>query len=258
MSRPVQAPLVPRTQVTLVHGFTQSPLSWRPVWTRLGAQFEVTAPHLPPLAPQATTAVLSKEILQAQRRGIQSSIVVGYSMGGRAALRLALDHPELVDGLILVSATAGIENGSERELRRDADFELASLIEHSGVEEFVHKWSAQDLFASLSAADADVESRLVHTSEHLADLLRNQGQGSCGSLWHRLDELKMPILVVHGTFDTKYSEISERLVEAIGTNASRIELHAGHALCWEQPEIFSRLIYGFSEEHFDHHHHVTP
>ncbi len=35
---------------------------------------------------------------------------VGYSMGARMALHVALSHPDLVEGLALVSGTAGIED----------------------------------------------------------------------------------------------------------------------------------------------------
>ena len=35
---------------------------------------------------------------------------VGYSMGGRTALHVALAHPDLVEALVLISTTAGIED----------------------------------------------------------------------------------------------------------------------------------------------------
>ena len=50
---------------------------------------------------------------------------LGYSMGGRYALHVALRHPELVRRLVLVSATGGIDDPAERAARREGDEALA-------------------------------------------------------------------------------------------------------------------------------------
>jgi pimeloyl-ACP methyl ester carboxylesterase len=42
------------------------------------------------------------------------SIVVGYSMGARLALALAIEFPERIGGLILISGNAGIESDGQR------------------------------------------------------------------------------------------------------------------------------------------------
>ena len=74
---------------------------------------------------------------------------VGYSMGGRLCLQLALDRPELVERLVLVSASPGIADDAERAARRDADERLAQEIERDGVDAFLERWLAQPLFATL-------------------------------------------------------------------------------------------------------------
>ena len=53
----------------------------------------------------AAQAELVAEELLSRRTG--PATVVGYSFGGGVALRLALDHPELVSGLLLVSSIGG-------------------------------------------------------------------------------------------------------------------------------------------------------
>src|SRR5207244_5173075 len=74
---------------------------------------------------------------------------VGYSMGGRLCLRLALDRPEVVQRLVLVSASPGIQDDGERAARRDADERLARQIERDGADVFLERWIAQPLFATL-------------------------------------------------------------------------------------------------------------
>ena len=55
--------------------------------------------------------------------------VVGYSLGARVALRLAVAHPDVVDRLVLESPSAGLPTEAERAARRAADEALAARIE---------------------------------------------------------------------------------------------------------------------------------
>jgi 2-succinyl-6-hydroxy-2,4-cyclohexadiene-1-carboxylate synthase len=62
---------------------------------------------------------------------------LGYSMGGRYLLHLALANPELVDGLVLLGATAGIDDPAERAARAEADRATAARIRELGMLEFL-------------------------------------------------------------------------------------------------------------------------
>ena len=73
-------------------------------------------------------------------------ILAGYSMGGRAALSFAVKHPEMLKGLILESASAGIKEKSLRSERVNSDEQLARYIEAHSLEEFVDFWMNIDLF----------------------------------------------------------------------------------------------------------------
>jgi 2-succinyl-6-hydroxy-2,4-cyclohexadiene-1-carboxylate synthase len=70
-------------------------------------------------------------------------------MGGRVALATALNHPQAVSSLTLISATAGIENPEDRTLRREADHSLADRIERIGIQAFTEEWLAGPLFSTL-------------------------------------------------------------------------------------------------------------
>ena len=64
------------------------------------------------------------------------AVIVGYSMGGRLALYLALRYPERCAGLFLESASPGIESAGERAARRDADGDGTKRLESGDFEDF--------------------------------------------------------------------------------------------------------------------------
>lgn len=242
-------PETPR--VVLVHGFTQSGASWRPVAAALSEGCEVVAPDLP---GHGTSPPAAGDLFTAARQLADAcgrATYVGYSMGGRVCLHLALAAPHLVERLVLVSATAGIEDVEEREARRAADAELADRIEKGGNEAlaaFVEEWLAGPLFSDLDEQTADRGARLVNTATGLAGSLRLHGTGSQQPLWERLGSLEMPVVVVAGERDTKFVDLGARLVSAIGANARFVPVPgAGHAACFEQPEGFARLLEAFLE-----------
>src|SRR5688500_4446601 len=139
---------------------------------------------------------------------------VGYSMGGRLCLRLALDRPDLVQSLVLVGASPGLADDAERAARREADEALAAEIEQIGTAAFLERWLAQPMFSTLTPAPEDLEARLGNPSAGLATALRRLGSGVQEPLWSRLGELKMPVLAVAGEEDVRYAHVAEEMADA--------------------------------------------
>ncbi|HUR24235.1 MAG TPA: alpha/beta fold hydrolase [Acidimicrobiales bacterium] len=174
---------------------------------------------------------------------------LGYSMGARVALTVALERPELVDRLVLVSATAGIEDAANRAERRRADEALAASLEAEGVDAFLGRWLAQPMFAGLPPGAAGLGARRENTAGGLAGALRLLGQGSFEPVWDRLLDLRMPVLVVAGEHDDTYCEQALRLGAWIGERATLAMVPgAGHACHLEAPEPFVDLVVGFLTE----------
>ena len=233
--------------LVLIHGFTQSGDAWGPVGDGLAAEHEIVAFDAPGHGRSAAVAadLTAGADLMAEAAPARAAWL-GYSMGGRFALHVALRHPARVARLVLVSTTAGIDDPSEREARRRDDESLAERAEGEGIEKFVRGWLAQPLFASLPAEAAEIESRLGGTAAGLASSLRLAGTGSQEPLWDRLDRLDMPTLVVAGGLDAKYVGLAHRLVDGIGGNASLHVLPgAGHACHLERPQEFLAVVLPF-------------
>lgn len=243
-------------RLTLVHGFTQTGRSWGPLTALFGDHFDVVAPDLPGHGRRGDVHVGMEEAARLLGEDGGKGAYVGYSMGGRVALNLALARPDLVERLVLVSASAGIEDEDDRAARREADEGLAAALEAEGVDAFLDEWLAQPLFVGLTPAAAGLEARRENTTAGLAAALRQLGQGTMPPLWARLHELRMPVLVVAGERDDAYCIQAVHLGGWMGEVATLAMVPgAGHACHLEQPEAFVKLVVSFLESddaHGDH------
>ena len=232
--------------VALVHGFTQTGRSWRPVVERLQHLNQFTLVDAPGHGGSSEVdADLSEgAVLLGDVAGRAS--YVGYSMGGRLVLHLATTRPDLVERLVLIGAHPGIADEAERTARRASDTALARQVAAEGVPAFVDWWLSQSLFSTLPPDTADRHQRLTNTPAGLASSLRLAGTGNQTPLWDRLPALTMPVLVIAGELDSKYVAVARDTVAAIGTNAELVLIPgAGHACHLERPDAFCVVLADF-------------
>ena len=226
-------------RIVLVHGFAQNRNCWGALAADLASDHEVVRVDAPGHGRSSTfyAGLRTGARLIADQGG--RATYLGYSMGARFLLHLALANPELVERLVLIGGTGGIDDPRERAERKHNDELLAERLEREGVEPFVDAWLAQPLFAGLTEEMQFRDARGENTVDGLAESLRQAGTGSQDPLWARLHRLDMPVLAVAGADDTKFSAEGRRLVESIGENAT-LELieGAGHAAHLERPHEF--------------------
>jgi len=224
--------------VLFIPGFMQRGDAWRPVAELLPERYPST------LLDHAEHSFEGRmrEILESG-----ASILAGYSLGGRLALRAALRSPESFAAVVLVGSTAGIEEGPLRVQRAEADEKLASWIEAMPIEDIVSLWERQPLFADQS--DALVESqragRLSQDPRSLALLLRTAGQGVLEPVWHELRDLDLPLLAIAGTRDEGYTAAAKRIASIAPRARAAIVENAGHAAHLQRPDEVARLITDF-------------
>jgi len=189
--------------------------------------------------------------LAAIRDAGRGGVLVGYSMGGRLAMRAALREPAAYRALVLLGATPGIDTDSRRRARREADEELADWMEQSRIEPIVNHWENQPVFATQSrdVVERQRRGRLSHQPKKLAAMLRATGQGVLEPVWDELGALRMPVLAVAGESDDKYVQIAERMAERLPQGRAAVIRQAGHAAHLEQPDAFAELLLEFLDEH---------
>ena len=230
-------------RVVLLHGFTQTSASWAPLLEALAVDHQVVVVDLPGHGGSSAARLDLQGTAAAVAAIGGRAIYIGYSMGGRVALRLALDNPRVVERLIVIGTTAGIDDADARAERRRADEERAVALEGDGVDAFLDAWLTQPMLATLAPTPEDLASRRANDAAGLASSLRSCGTATMDPPWW--DELgalgmaKVPVTVVVGEHDPKFTALGERLVAAIGP-AAGLEVIAGtgHACHLERPAAF--------------------
>ncbi len=231
--------------VVLVHGFTQTLVSMEPLAARLRPRRAIRV-DLPGHGGSASVRAGFAEAAALLGEAGGRAAYVGYSLGGRLCLRLALDRPDLVRALVLIGASPGLADPAERAARRAADDALAAELERAGLERFLDRWLAQPLFATLPPERAGRAERLANAPEGLAASLRLNGTGAQEPLWERLAALRPPALLVAGARDGKFAALARRMAAATGPTAQvALVGGAGHAVHLERPEAVADLVAAF-------------
>jgi 2-succinyl-6-hydroxy-2,4-cyclohexadiene-1-carboxylate synthase len=236
-------------RVVLVHGFTQNGRSFEQIVRRLASSYEVVTVDLP--GHGGSTDVAARDLDETARLVGEvggAATYLGYSLGGRVCLTLALASPHLVDRLVLISATAGIIDATERASRRISDDHLADELDPPNgagidLDSFLDRWLAQPLFADLGPEAQDRGPRRENTPAGLAHSLRTVGTGTQIPSYERLGEITAPTLLVAGSKDEKFSALARAMAAAIGPQAAVALVEgAGHAAPFEAPERFLALV----------------
>lgn len=245
----------------LLHGFTGRATAWGSHATILARSRRLITVDLPGHGrtaradPDRLTVERTADDLATilQRTDALPADVLGYSLGARIALRLAIAHPSVVGRLVLESPSAGLRTAAERATRRRADETLAARIERDGITAFVDEWERQPIFAShallLPARAARLRAmRLANDPRGLAASLRGAGQGAMEPLYDRLGSIAAPTLVIAGALDERGGRRAAEVARAIRGARLEIVPDAGHTPHEEQPGFFRQLVLDFLQE----------
>lgn len=223
--------------IVFVHGFTQTANSWKPIAAELASRgYQVIVVDLPGHAGSTPVRadVRRTADMIAELGGVGT--YVGYSLGGRVCLHLALMYPHLVRSLVLIGAHPGISDADEREARRESDDSLAAHLLEVGVDAFLGEWLANPLFGGFDVGDDERADRRRNTADGLADSLRMAGTGEQLPLWPRLRELNMPVLAMAGEHDDKFAAIAEQIATAVPVGQYLAVPGAHHAAHLQNPQ----------------------
>jgi 2-succinyl-6-hydroxy-2,4-cyclohexadiene-1-carboxylate synthase len=238
------------TALLCLHGFTGSPKSWDFLPESAAALRLV--PALVGHAGSAASADVTSfegevDRLAALAEGGPALHVVGYSLGARLALGIALRHPARVARLTLVSAHPGLASEAERAQRRSSDAAWCALLQARGIAAFVAAWEAQALWASQTRLPAATRAqkraeRLSHSAAGLCRSLRATGLAEMPNFRPALAQIQARTDVIVGALDHKFRDLGHILAQNVARARLEIVPDAGHDLLLERPDFITEVI----------------
>jgi 2-succinyl-6-hydroxy-2,4-cyclohexadiene-1-carboxylate synthase len=234
----------------MLHGFTQTGRLWGSFGEQLEKQFSLVAVdlhgHAGSDAVRADLPATAELVAEAVGRvlGDEPCGVLGYSLGGRVGLHVALGTALAISHLVFIGATAGMEDEGQREKRRAADEALADQLETSGaVGPFVDRWLSGPMFSRLTETGAAERSeRLRNSAPGLASSLRLCGTGTQLPSWDRLGSLAPPVLALAGADDVRFAGHAVRLARHVPRGVATLVPGGGHAAHLAQPAQVARSV----------------
>jgi non-heme chloroperoxidase len=170
-------------------------------------------------------------------------VVVGHSMGSANAMRLAIDRPDLVRGLVAAGAFAGFRDKAELvEFHRSAIEPLRDPIDPG----FAAVWQRSTLAQPVPRAFFEMVVRecLRVPAAVWRDAFAALFDDDFATQMHRI---AAPTLVVWGDRDAMSPLADqERIIRAIEGSRLLTYEGAGHALHWEQPARFAGDLASFA------------
>ena len=242
-----------------LHGFTGSVGALTPIIGPLSERHTVVAVDLPGHgrtgAVEQPTDYRFDDTVDSvaavlDRLGHDRIDVVGYSMGGRIGLGLAVRHPDRVKKIVLIGGSAGVAGNAQRAARRRVDDRLANDLLERGIEWFVDYWMGLPLFASQSRLGANAlaevrRQRLENDERGLAGSLRGAGVGNQPSLWQDLGRVEGAVLLIVGDEDAWFRSLAVRMAAGLRDATIAVIPDAGHACHLENPEDTLAAVSGF-------------
>ncbi|MCY0901325.1 MAG: 2-succinyl-6-hydroxy-2,4-cyclohexadiene-1-carboxylate synthase [Firmicutes bacterium] len=246
----------------LLHGFLGGGEDFLPFFRELSRTHRVLAVDLPghgrTSVPCRSERFLVERVVMDLRQvcaamGAEAPVVVGYSMGGRIALSCAVLEPDWLSGMVLESASPGLEHVDQREARRLSDAGLAERLQTKDLPGFLTDWGRQPLFATQAALPASARRRQDRVRQAqdprgLALSLLGTGTGSQPSWWPFLRDVRIPTLLIAGGKDVKFATTAKAMASALPRARQEIVASAGHNVHLECPDRWVALVQSFLSE----------
>jgi 3-oxoadipate enol-lactonase len=238
------------TPVVFIHGFGLDSSMWDPQWAAFAKRHRVIRYDMRgyggssvPEGPYSHTDDLLALI---DFLGAHPAHLVGLSLGGRVALRVAAQHPEVVRSLTLADP---------------------ALDGHIWTEDWLQRWRSMtaaakrgDLFAAKKLWREHILFAPANAQPRVADLLREMIDRYSG--WHlryadpgtapqtpiaqMLPSISIPTLVMVGELDLPdFQAIARRLGKELPQAELQTIAGSGHMSNMEAPQIFNDLVLGF-------------
>ncbi len=254
------------TPVILIHGFGGSMWHWEYQYHPLAQTHRVLIPDLmgsglseKPKANYSPEQVLKYFLAFMDTLEIDQATLIGNSMGAGIAMAMALDHPDRVDQLVLISGFPAKVQASvalpqfQQFFQHRPPLWLASMANQMAGRGTTERFLKDIVYRSELISPAVIErsfhnrqregllAPLYSLLEHMDSWDKRYGQ--------RLANISHPTLLLWGAHDPVFPLEVGKQVQTMITNAEwHIIPEAGHLPQWEQPQLVNSLILSFLEK----------
>ncbi len=253
--------------VVLIHGLGSNLALWRETIPTLSEDFCVLALDLPGYGlsgkddvPATMDFFATTVVRFMDAHGVDRAHVVGLSMGGQVALTLALDHPERLERLALISP-AGIETFTDQQ-----GLALKNVYTPRAILAAPEATLRQNIAMNFADYDPErfgwlLEQRLALTAlpdaeAYAAANARSVAGMLDGPVAHRLKDVTAATLVLYGADDALIpnamlnphlttADVAEEAAERIPNATLHLINDSGHLLQLEQAEVVNEHLIAF-------------
>jgi len=243
--------------IVFLHGFTGSANDWLFIFNQLPQNYYPIAIDLighgdsdsPEDNSHYTCGAIVYQINSIiSQLKIERFVIVGYSMGGRAAISYSVKYPQKIIAAILESTTPGIEDISKKKCRVEHDLLLSDKIKKEGIDWFIDFWLKLPIFNSLkNKFDIDIikNEKTKNNVTGLSNSLSGFSTGLMNSYWEEIRLLEFPVLLLSGSTDQKFTSINKRMGELFQNAQHKILDGIGHNTHFENPQLFIKFVTEF-------------
>ncbi|KAJ5167714.1 uncharacterized protein N7482_003308 [Penicillium canariense] len=203
-------------------------------------------------APEHNYSVMAEDVQEfIEQQKLHKCVLIGHSMGAKAAMTVALRSPELVSGLIPVDnapVNAALKSDFPKYVQGMQRIEEAKVAKQSDADKILQEYEEslpirQFLLTNLTRSEEDNTlkfrvplSVLGNSLEELGDFPFSESDGK---------QYNGPTLFVRGTRSPYVSDKTIPAIKQFFPNAQIADVDAGHWLISENPEAFRQAVLKF-------------
>ena len=230
------------TPVVLLHGITDSSVSFREVLPLIDKRFRLYAIDQRghgdsdrPAEGYEIKDFASDVAAFMDAKGLKKAVIVGHSLGSFVAMQTALDHPQRVDRLILIGTAPNAKKPGTEDLAKAIN-ELSDPVPAEFAREFVVATSSPavkaDFVEALTAETMKLPARVWKSA--LAGVLARDFTPDLG-------RITVPVTIFWGAKETMFvREDQDALMAGLPKSSLIVYPNSAHAPHWEEPEKFAR------------------
>lgn len=217
-----------------IHGFLGCKEDWSELIAQLSTYCICHAIDLPGHGESPFHSPIIELVIESiQKLSPIPRTVIGYSLGGRIALKIKEKMPRLFDRQCIFSSHLGLDHPQEKKQRLEQDQKWIQLLHKTAFPKFVDKWYEQEIFHSLRNHPGLLESvkqrRKAQNPAYLALILEEWSLA-------KMEKIEIPsnTFFFYGTEDLKYAA----LYSTIASLYPVIPIpDAGHMIHLENPKM---------------------